>query len=259
MNDFDENIKKKIKKHLNNIEFSSHEKEKIKEYMNKKRNYIVKNILLTLSASLTIVLVFILMISGPTYKDNDELEMAHSFSKLRNELVKKEDLYNLFETNENDQINMDENNDKSGLSEEETNDNEENNAIFIEVLDKYLNMQNLIAEQIINFENGGNEFKRFTKKEEVYELLSEFMTYKAAEDYWSFRLKEQDNRLFLIPMDSHGYIDPNEPYVINKKSKYEYEFVQEITSDLFGRSQVTIIFKKNDQEWLIDAIKTELL
>ncbi|WP_117149326.1 hypothetical protein [Paraliobacillus zengyii] len=292
MNNFDKNIKDKLQNHLNkNIEFSSNEKEKVNNYMNKKWKFSTKKSLLTLCTSLVVVLGCILIISSPAYIGNDVTRIIHSFSESKKEPVGKEELSSLFKQNENDQTNVDENNDelempketdsknegenqaKAEEENEESNkeideeNNEEKNEttktpnkeVFIDILKQYENMSDLIGKQIINYENGGYEFKTFTKKEDVYNLLSEFMTYKAAEEYWSLRLEEQGNKLFLIPMDGDVYFDLDVPYVINKVSENQYEFVQEIGSDLHGETEVTITFRLNDQQWLIDEIKTQVL
>ncbi|QDP40784.1 hypothetical protein [Radiobacillus deserti] len=262
MDNFDKKIKENLQEYMNkNINFSSEEKENVNEYITKEQNS--KRYFMAVFSSLVVAGACLFILTSPMwYPSEDITRNVNSLKDSQKNPIHKEEPTDVIEESEKNQTDEKENskeNQETDIVDKPKNEkdtvvkNVVDDKVFIDLVEQYNNMYNLVGNQIKDYDNGGNEFKTFTKKEDVYSLLSSFMTLKAAEEEWDSSLEVKNGKLFLIPMDGSPSFNLDAEFSISKITETEYEMTQE-TDNVYTSGKIIITFILKNNRWLINDI-----
>lgn len=96
---------------------------------------------------------------------------------------------------------------------------------------------------------------QFKTKKALIQYLTEIMDRKLATKLVDHYYTEKNGVLKIIPMDFIPWFDSNQPYKLTKMSPKIYQLTQHTKSDLHGENNLTIIFKKVNDKWIIEKVK----
>ncbi|RDW20644.1 hypothetical protein [Oceanobacillus chungangensis] len=158
--------------------------------------------------------------------------------------------------NENEKTEEGQETPNENIGENDPLPNIDDESVFLNLMYKFNSMQDVVLADVdpndYSEEAPGYKHKTLTSKEQVYALLSDYMSRGLAEYFWKERLAETEEGLFQIPMDKiPAWFVQSDPYQIKKINDETYQLMQTIESGMYGKLNLTFTMKKLEGKWLL--------
>lgn len=164
--------------------------------------------------------------------------------KSQNDNKNKENRNSTVQDNEEDQS-----------SDQKEQQDVSHEATFLTLLNKYNHMFEKIKPDVnydhFSEEHIGYKFKTIKTKDQLYAKFSGFMTKKVASIFWSERVSQGKDGLYLIPMDGLMRFNKDNPYTIKQINSKEYKLIHKHVSELYGTQMMIFTFTKVEGNWMI--------
>ena len=99
-----------------------------------------------------------------------------------------------------------------------------------------------------------NKVLEFQSKEELAVEASQFLSQKLVQEVLNLRYEDREDGVYVIPMDGPVTLDETKDYHLEKISDTEYRLTQEISNDLHGHIHLEVIFRKENDYWIIQDV-----
>jgi hypothetical protein len=97
----------------------------------------------------------------------------------------------------------------------------------------------------------------YSTKEELIAYISQIAAREVARGMVDEYYTEKEEGLYIIPKGGPILLNPEESYDLKEIDEYTYEAIQRSENMLHGEYEVTTVFQKKDEGWIIKDILVE--
>ncbi|KGX89530.1 hypothetical protein N781_07400 [Pontibacillus halophilus JSM 076056 = DSM 19796] len=121
--------------------------------------------------------------------------------------------------------------------------------------EKIKRMTSLFMEKLVQDTNEDYKVLNYDSKAELIQSFESISSKTLAKKYVDFYYKEYDDGLYLIPMDTPPWFDPQQNYEITNVSSNEVQLKQDNKNELYGDYSISMTFSKEEGSWkLVDVV-----
>jgi D-alanyl-D-alanine carboxypeptidase len=151
------------------------------------------------------------------------------------------------ETSTNDGTKQEEN---SEMHKDKPMDNDQEKQQTIQRPD-YAQIEATLKDRLIQETNSQSVVKDFSTKEALIDYLNNVLATDVAKQYVDRFYIEENDGLYLETQDTPVWLNLDEDFQVNKKSKKEYRVVQHGENQLRGKYKLSITYEYKIEQWRI--------
>ncbi|MRH44646.1 hypothetical protein GH741_18530 [Aquibacillus halophilus] len=156
-------------------------------------------------------------------------------------------------TNNNSDENQN-NENSDDQSDEQTSDSFDKGRAEV-VLTEYKEAFN----KVINNRNDDLKLNEFSTKQELTEHFNQFMSQELSRTMVDRYFREEDDGLYLTPMDAPVFLQEDQQFTFNKTGDGSATVVQERQNQLIGHVNMEYSLTKKDDSWIVEDVeRTEI-
>lgn len=110
---------------------------------------------------------------------------------------------------------------------------------------------------VIENANDEGEIIDYHSNEELKDEFINYMSEEQADIFVENYFEENDEKLYVIPMETPFWINEEEEFTFEQVSDLEYEVSQEIENELAGHLRLIYVITLRDEDWIVDAFHSE--